>query len=66
MMSCDASCVDTMTHFDGIYTFFDYRIGLPTRTFNSNIDRMRTALWPNGNFKLYIGFYHVFVPCCDT
>ena len=35
-------------------------------TIYSNIDRMRTALWPNVNFKLYIGFYNVFVPSCDT
>ena len=25
-MSCDASCVDTMTYADGIYTFFDYPV----------------------------------------
>ena len=34
--------------------------------FNSNIDRMRTELWPNVNFKLYIYilymfFYRVFI-----
>ena len=46
-MSYDASCVDTMTYVDGICSVFDYRIGLPTRTFNSNIDRMRTELWPS-------------------
>ena len=66
MMSHDASCVDTMTYFDGICSVFDYRIVFPTKGFNSNIDRMRTALWPNVNFKLYIGFYNVFVPSCDT
>ena len=53
-------------NFDGICSLFDYRIGFPTRTFNSNIDRMLTALWPNVNFKLYIVFYNVFVPSCDT
>jgi len=66
MMSHDASCVDTMTYFDGICGVFDYRIVFPTKAFNSNIDRMRTALWPNVNLKLYIGFYNVFVPFCDT
>ena len=66
VMSYDASCVDTMTYFDGICNVFDYRIGLPTRSFDSNIDRMRTALWPNVNFKLHIGFYNVFVPSCGT
>ena len=54
VMSHDASCVDTMTYFDGICSVFDYRIVLPTKGFNSNIDRMGTALWPNVNFKLYI------------
>jgi len=66
VMTSDASCVDTMTYSDGICSIFDYRIGFPTRTFNSNIDRMLTALWPNVNFKLYIVFYNVFVPSCDT
>ena len=66
VMSYDASCVDTMTYFDGICNVFDYRIGLPARSFDSNIDRMRTALWPNVNFKLHIGFYNVFVPSCGT
>ena len=66
VMSHDASCVDTMTYADGICSVFDYRIVLPTKGFNSNIDRMRTALWPNVNFKLYIGFYNVFAPSCDT
>ena len=66
MMSHDASCVDTMTYADGICSVFDYRIVLPTKGFNSNIDRMRTALWPNVNFKLHIGFYNVFAPSCDT
>ena len=66
VMSYDASCVDTMAYFDCICSVFDHRIGLPTRSFNSNIDRMRTALWPNVNFKLYICFYTVFVPSCDT
>ena len=66
MMSHDASCVDTMTYFDGICGVFDYRIVFPTKAINSNIDRMRTALWPNVNLKLYIGFYNVFVPFCDT
>ena len=66
MMSHDASCVDTMTYFDAICRVFDYRIVFPTKGFNSNTDRMRTALWPNVNFKLYIGFYSVFVPLCDT
>ena len=56
MMSHDASCVDTMTYFDGICSVFDYRIVFPTKGFNSNIDRMRTALWPNVNLKLYIVF----------
>ena len=65
MMSHDASCVDTMTYFDGICSAFDYSIGFPAKSFNSNIDRMRTALWPNVNFKLYIGLYNVFVPSCD-
>ena len=65
MMSHDASCVDTMTYFDGICSAFVYSIGFPAKSFNSNIDRMRTALWPNVNFKLYIGFYNVFVPSCD-
>ena len=65
-MSHDASCVDTTTYFDGICSVFDYRIVFPTKGFNSNIDRMRTALWPNVNFKLYIGFYSVFIPFCDT
>jgi len=66
MMSHDASCVDTMTYFDGICSVSDYPIAFPTKGFNSNIDRMRTALWPNAKFKLYIGFYNVFVPFCDT
>ena len=66
MMSHDASCVDTVTYFDGSCSVFDYRIVFSTKGFNSNIDRMRTALWPNVNFKLYIGFYNVFVPFCDT
>ena len=66
MMSHDASCVDTMTYFDGICSVFDYRIALPTKGFNSNIDRMGTALWPNVNFKLYISFYNVFVPSFGT
>ena len=66
IMSHDASCVDTMTYFDGTCSFFDYRVVFSTKGFNSNIDRMRTALWPNVNFKLYIGFYNVFVPFCDT
>ena len=63
VMSSDAWCVDTMAYFDCICSVFDHRIGLPTRSFNSNINRMRTALWPNVNFKLYIGFYTV--PSCD-
>ena len=62
MMSHDASCVDTMTYFDGICSVFDYHIVLPIKGFNSNIDRMGTALWPNVNFELYISFYNVFVP----
>ena len=66
VMSHDASCVDTMTYFDGICSIFNYRIVFPTKGFNSNIDRMRTALWPNVFFKLYIGFYNVFIPFCDT
>ena len=66
MMSHDASCVDTMTYFDGICSVFDYHIVFPTKGFNSNIDRMRTALWPNAKFKLYIGFYSVFIPFCDA
>ena len=57
MMSHDASCVDTMTYFDGICSVSDYPITFPTKGFNSNIDRMRTALWPNVNFKLYIVFF---------
>ena len=57
MMSHDASCVDTMTYFDGICSVSDYPIAFPTKGFNSNIDRMRTALWPNVNFKLYIVFF---------
>ena len=55
-----------MTYVDGICSVFDYRIVFPTKGFNSNIDRMRTALWPNVNFKLYSGFYNVFVPSCGT
>ena len=47
MMSHDASCVDTMTYFDSICSVFDYRIVFPTKGLNSNIDRMRTALWPS-------------------
>ena len=66
MMSHDASCVDTVTYFDGSCSVFDYRIVFSTKGFNSNIDRMRTALWPNVFFKLYIGFYNVFIPFCDT
>ena len=65
-MSHDASCVDTMTYFDGMCSFFDYRVVFPTKGFNSNIDRMRTALWPNVNFKLYMCFYSVFITFCDT
>ena len=66
MMSHDASCVDTMTCFDGICSVFDYRIVFPTKGLSSNIDRMRTALWPNVIFKLYIGFCNGFIPFCDT
>ena len=66
VMSYDALCVDTMTYFDGICSGFDYRILLPTRSFNSIIDGMCTALWPNVNFKLYMGYYNVFAPFCDT
>ena len=66
IMSHDASCVDTTTYFDGICSVFNYRIVFPTKGFNSNIDRMRTALWSNANFKLYIGFYSGFIPFCDT
>ena len=65
MMSHDASCVDTMTYFDRICVF-DYCMVLPTKGFNSNIERLRTALWPNVNFKLYIVFSNVVVPSCDT
>ena len=53
------SCVHTMTYFDGICIVFDYRIVLPTKGFNSNMDRMRTDLWPNVNFKLL----HEFLQC---
>ena len=66
IMSHDASCVDTMAYFDGMCSFFDYRVVFSTKGFNSNIDRMLTALWPNVNFKLYICFYSVFIPFCDT
>ena len=66
MMSHDASCVDTMTCFDGICSVFDYRIVFPTKGLSSNIDRMRTALWPNVIFKLYIGFCNGFIPFWDT
>ena len=66
IMSHDASCVDTMTYFDGICSVFDYRVVFPTKGFNSNIDRMHRALWPNVNFKFYIGFYSGFIPFCDT
>ena len=66
VMSHDASCVDTMTYFDGICSVFDYHIVLPIKGFNSNIDRMGTALWPNVNFELYISFYNVFVPSFGT
>ena len=60
-MSHDAFCVDTMTYFDGICSVSDYPIAFPTKGFNSNIDRMRTALWPNVNFKLYIFFFTMFL-----
>ena len=60
MRNHDASCVDTMTYFDGICSVFNYRIVFPTKGFNSNIDRMRTALWPNVFFKLYIVFFQCF------
>ena len=66
MMSHDVSCVDTVTYFDGSCSVFDYRIVFPTKGFNSNIDRMRTALWPNVKLKFFIGLYNVFVPSCDT
>ena len=66
MMSHDASCVETVTFFDGSCSVFDYRIVFPTKGFNSNVDRMRTALRPNVNFKFFICFYNVFVPSCDT
>ena len=58
--------VDTMTYFDGMWSVFDYRVVSPAKGFNSNIDRMRKALWPNVNFKLYIGLYSVSIPFCDT
>ena len=45
--------------FDGSCSVFDYRIVFPTKGYNSNIDRMRTALWPNVNFKTL----HVFLQC---
>ena len=61
MMSHDASCVDTMTYFDGICSVFDYSIVFPTKGLSSNIDRMRTALWPNVIFKFSIGFYIFFL-----
>ena len=54
--------VDTMTYFDGMCSVFDYRVVFPAKGFNSNIDRMRKALWPNVNFKLYIGLYSVSIP----
>jgi len=63
MMSHDASCVDSMTYFEDICSVFDYRIVFRKK---SNIDRMRTALWPNVNFEPYTGFYNVSVPSCDT
>ena len=59
VMNYDVSCVHTMTYFDGICIVFDYRIVLPTKGFNSNMDRMRTDLWPNVNFKLL----HEFLQC---
>ena len=60
VMSSVVSCADTMTFFDGTCSVFGYRIGLPTRTFTSNIDRMRTALWPNVRFKLLHWFWRYF------
>ena len=56
-MSHDASCVDSMTYFEGICSVFDYRIVFRKK---SNIDRMRTALWPNVNFEPYTGFLQCF------
>ena len=61
VMNYDVSCVHTMTYFDGICIVFDYRIVLPTKGFNSNMDRMRTDLWPNVNFKLLHEFFTMFL-----
>ena len=61
MMNYDVSCVHTMTYFDGICIVFDYRIVLPTKGFSSNMDRMRTDLWPNVNFKLLHEFFTMFL-----
>ena len=42
--------------FDGICSVLDYHILIATTSSNSNINRMRTNLRPNVNFKLYGGF----------
>ena len=61
VMSCDVSCVDIVivTCFDGICSVLRLQIVRPTKSSNSNIDRMRTALWPNVNFKSL----HEFLRC---
>ena len=62
VMSCDVSCVDIVivTCFDGICSVLRLQIVRPTKSSNSNIDRMRTALWPNVNFKSLHEFLHCF------
>ena len=37
VLSCDASCANTITFLDGICSVFDYYIVIPTRSFNSHI-----------------------------
>ena len=51
VLSCDASCANTITFFDGICSVFDYHIVIPTRSFKSHIYKKRAALWLNVSFK---------------
>ena len=62
MMSHDASCVDTMTYFDGMCSVFGYRIVFPIQGFNSNVDRMRTPFWQMSILSFTFVFSCVFIP----
>ena len=66
VMTSDASCCRYNDIFWWYLQHFRLPYWVPNKDFQFKHWQNAHALWPNVNFKLYIVFYNVFVPSCDT